>query len=145
MPYTGFDKDGFKAFAENDRPGPIQMLNLVKLRAEAQYDDGRKATGAEAYAAYGRESGPIFARLGGKIVWQGRMEQMLIGPDKAWDLCFIAEYPRVQAFVDMISDPDYRIAMAHRQAAVEDSRLIRMQPQDAGVNFGGAASEGSAL
>ena len=34
----------------------------------------------EAYAAYGRESGPVFARLGGKIVWRGRFELMLIGP-----------------------------------------------------------------
>ena len=60
--------------------GPIHMLNLVRLRAEAAYPDGRKATGAEAYAAYGRESGPVFERLGGRIVWQGRFELMLIGP-----------------------------------------------------------------
>ena len=50
------------------------------LRAQAAYPDGRKATGAEAYAAYGRESGPVFERLGGRIVWQGRFELMLIGP-----------------------------------------------------------------
>ena len=56
------------------------MLNLVRLRAQAAYPDGRKATGAEAYAAYGRESGPVFERLGGRIVWQGRFELMLIGP-----------------------------------------------------------------
>ena len=72
------------------------MLNLVRLRAEAAYPDGRKATGAEAYAAYGRESGPVFERLGGRIVWQGRFELMLIGPEaERWDHCFIAEYPSV--------------------------------------------------
>ena len=61
---------------------------------EAAYPDGRKATGAEAYAAYGRESGPVFERLGGRIVWQGRFELMLIGPqEERWDHCFIAEYP----------------------------------------------------
>ena len=70
------------------------MLNLVRLRAQARYPDGRQATGAEAYAAYGRDSAPVFARLGGRIVWRGAFEQMLIGPaEERWDHCFIAEYP----------------------------------------------------
>ena len=87
-------KEVFAQFKANDRPGPIHMLNLVRLRAQAAYPDGRKATGAEAYAAYGRESGPVFERLGGRIVWQGRFELMLIGPaEERWDHCFIAEYP----------------------------------------------------
>lgn len=137
MNHTAFDKERFQQFRDIDRPGPIHMLNLVKLRERAAYEDGREATGAEAYAAYGRESAPIFHRLGGRIVWRGNMELMLIGPgEKLWDLCFIAEYPNVQAFMEMIGDPDYRKAMAHRQAAVEDSRLIRMEPQDVGTNFG---------
>jgi len=113
------------------------MLNLVRLHAHARYPDGRKATGAEAYAAYGRESGPVFKRLGGRIVWQGRFELMLIGPSEGrWDHCFIAEYPSVEAFVEMIRDPVYREAVKHRQAAVEDSRLIRTAPLPAGETFG---------
>lgn len=127
----------FAAFRENDRPGPIHMLNLVRLRAEAAYPDGRKATGAEAYAAYGRDSGPVFARLGGRIVWQGGFELTLIGPQaEHWDKCFIAEYPSVGAFVEMIRDPVYREAVKHRQAAVEDSRLVRLQPLEPGRGFG---------
>ena len=130
-------KETFKAFRESDRPGPIHMLNLVRLHAQAKYPDGRKATGAEAYASYGRDSGPVFERLGGTIVWQGRFELMLIGPsDERWDLCFIAQYPSVAAFVEMIRDPVYREAVKHRQAAVEDSRLIRMAPLAPGKNFG---------
>lgn len=130
-------KQTFAAFRENDRPGPIHMLNLVRLHAQARYPDGRSATGAQAYAAYGRDSGPVFARLGGRIVWQGRFELMLIGPaQEHWDLCFIAEYPSVSAFVEMIRDPAYREAVKHRQAAVEDSRLIRLAPLQPGKNFG---------
>jgi uncharacterized protein (DUF1330 family) len=130
-------KETFARFRANDRPGPIQMLNLVRLRKRAAYPDGREASGAEAYAAYGRESEPVFTRLGGKIVWRGRFELMLIGPgDERWDLCFIAEYPSVQAFVEMVRDPAYREAVKHRQAAVKDSRLIRTAPGGAGVGFG---------
>jgi uncharacterized protein (DUF1330 family) len=135
--YIDPTKETFAKFRESDRPGPIHMLNLVRLRERAAYPDGRQASGAEAYAAYGRESGPVFTRLGGKVVWQGRFELMLIGPsDEHWDHCFIAEYPSVAAFVEMIRDPLYREAVKHRQAAVEDSRLIRLKPLPAGKTFG---------
>lgn len=126
----------FALFRAADRPGPIDMLNLVRLRARAAYPDGRAASGAEAYAAYGRESGPVFARLGGSIVWRGRFELMLIGPqDERWDVCFIARYPSVAAFVEMVRDPVYREAVKHRQAAVEDSRLIRLAAVEGGAGF----------
>jgi uncharacterized protein (DUF1330 family) len=130
-------KQAFAQFRENDRQGPIHMLNLVRLNAQARYADGRQVTGAEAYAACGRESRPVFARLGGRIVWQGKFELMLIGPsEERWDHCFIAEYPSVTAFVEMIRDPVYREAVKHRQAAVEDSRLIRLAPLSPGEGFG---------
>ena len=135
MGYTTFDKACYEAFKANDRDGPVHMLNLIKLREQADYADGRQATGAEAYAAYGRESAAIFAKLGGEIIWRGSMEQMLIGPEKQWDLCFIAAYPSVEAFASMHKFPEYRAAVEHRQAAVADSRLIRMAPQALGGNF----------
>src|SRR5690606_19489093 len=106
----------FRGLAEE---GPIHMLNLVCLREQAAYPDGRHASGDEAYRAYGRESGPIFRRVGGKIVWTGDFRLMLIGPgDERWDRCFIAEYPSGAAFVAMVKDSDYRRAVIHRQAAV---------------------------
>jgi len=130
-------KDVFAQFRRNDRAGPIHMLNLVRLRDRAAYPDGRTVSGAQAYAAYGRESGPVFTRLGGKIVWMGSFELMLIGPsEERWDHCFIAEYPSVSAFVEMIRDPLYREAVKHRQAAVADSRLIRLKPLAPGKSFG---------
>ena len=134
-------RETFAQFKALDRPGPIHMLNLVRFRDQAAYPDGRVATGAQAYAAYGRESFPVFSRLGGRIVWRGRFELMLIGPaEERWDECFIAEYPSVGAFVEMIRDPVYREAVKHRQAAVLDSRLVRMDPQAAGAGFGGTAA-----
>ena len=133
-------KETFAAFRADDRPDPIHMLNLVRFREKAAYPDGRNATGAEAYAAYGRDSYPVFSRLGGRVVWRGNFELMLIGPsDEKWDACFIAEYPSVSAFVHMIRDPIYREAVKHRQAAVLDSRLIRLTPVAAGLGFGGSS------
>ncbi|WP_417525146.1 DUF1330 domain-containing protein [Marinovum sp.] len=130
-------RESFAQFREMQRPGPVHMLNLVRLHDRARYQDGTEATGAEAYRAYARESGPVFERLGGRQVWVGRPELMLIGPsDERWDIAFIAEYPSVDAFVAMIRDPDYRLAVRHRQAAVATSRLIRMEPGRPGAHFG---------
>ena len=112
------------------------MLNLVELKEEAIYPDGSILTGVEAYKRYGKESEPVFKRLGGSIVWRGEMLIGLIGPgDEKWDICFIAEYPTVESFVLMQRDKTYQKAVVHRQIAVKTSRLIRMAPKQTGENF----------
>jgi uncharacterized protein (DUF1330 family) len=129
-------REKFGEFRRLTDDGPIHMLNLVRFRAKAAYPDGREASGAEAYAAYGRESLPIFNRVGGRIAWSGDFRLMLIGPEvERWDRCFIAEYPSAAAFVEMVKDPDYQKAVMHRQAAVDDSRLVRLSPRPAGTSF----------
>ena len=127
----------FEAFKGLPRDTPIHMLNLVRFRAQAAYPDGRGGTGAEAYAAYGRESSPVLSRVGGRIHWTGGIETVLIGPeDERWDAVFIAEYPTAGAFLAMVTDPEYQRAVIHRRAAVETSRLIRVKPGGAGAGFG---------
>ncbi|WP_417317206.1 DUF1330 domain-containing protein [Emcibacter sp.] len=124
--YMDPTEEDFKAFLALPKDQPIAMLNLVRFKERAEYDDGRQVTGAEAYGLYSRESGPIFARVGGSILWKGSPELMLIGPsEEKWDMAFIARYPDAAAFLEMIGDPAYRQAVRHRQAAVETSRLIR--------------------
>ena len=124
--YIDPGRDQFEAFKKLPRDAPIMMLNLLRFRDKAAYEDGREATGAEAYAEYGRASRPVFRRVGGEIVWRGKPELMLIGPnDKSWDLIFVARYPTAGAFLEMVTDPDYQLAVQHRQAALLDSRLIR--------------------
>jgi uncharacterized protein (DUF1330 family) len=136
--YVDPEREQFEAFKALPRDVPVMMLNLVLFRDQAVYPDGRIATGAEAYAAYGRESAPVFERVGGKIVWRGKPEVMLIGPkDKRWDLIFVARYPTAGAFLEMVTDPVYREAVKHRQAGVLDSRLIRTAEIGMGSGFAG--------
>ena len=136
--YIDPERDQFDAFKGLARDEPVMMLNPVRFREKAAYEDGRAATGAEAYAAYGKASGPVFRRVGGQIVWRGKPELMLIGPkDKHWDMIFVARYPTAGAFLEMVTDPDYRLAVKHRQAAVKDSRLIRTAEFEAGAGFSG--------
>ena len=135
-------REQFDAFKALPRDTPIQMLNLVRLKPKADYppdhpDHGKDLTGLDAYRAYGRTSGPVFARVGGRQIWAGRPETVVTGPtDERWDLAFIAEYPSAGAFLAMVTDPEYREHVKHRTAGVEDSRLIRLAPMTPGETFG---------
>ena len=134
--YIDPERHQFEAFKALPRDEPIMMLNLLRFREKAAYPDGREVTGAEAYDTYGAESAPVFHRVGGGIVWRGKQEVMLIGPEeKHWDLIFIARYPTAAAFLEMVTDPQYREAVKHRQAAVLDSRLIRTSEVATGQGF----------
>jgi hypothetical protein len=75
----------FDAFKALPRDTPIQMLNLIRLRAKAAYPEGHPNHGAnmsglEAYRAYGRTSAGVFARVGGRQIWSGKPEAVLMGP-----------------------------------------------------------------
>ncbi|MCY3995894.1 MAG: DUF1330 domain-containing protein [Rhodobacter sp.] len=132
----------FDTFKALPRDRPIEMLNLVRLRTRAHYPESHKLAGETvsgdmAYASYGRESAPILERLGGVIVWRGSFRSVLIGPEgERWDRMFIARYPSAHAFLAMVTDPDYRRAVVHRQAAVRTSRLVRCAPAEVGTGFG---------
>jgi uncharacterized protein (DUF1330 family) len=135
-------REQFNAFKALPRDTPIQMLNLVRLKAVADYPEGhanhgKGLSGLDAYRAYGRESAALFQRLGGRQIWAGRPEAVVTGPtDERWDLAFIAEYPNAGAFLAMVTDADYREIVKHRTAGVEDSRLIRLAPVTPGEGFG---------
>ncbi len=132
----------FEAFKALPRDRPIQMLNLIRLRPLADYpadhlNHGKDMTGLDAYRAYGRDSAEVFAKVGGEQIWVGRPQGVLTGPaDERWDLAFIAAYPNAGAFLAMVTDPAYREHVKHRQAAVADSRLIRLAPVAPGQGFG---------
>jgi uncharacterized protein (DUF1330 family) len=146
MPMGAIDpeRSQFDAFKALPRDQPIQMLNLVRVREVAAYPEGhpnagKGMSGREAYRAYGEDSGAVFQRVGAAQVWAGRPEVVVTGPlDERWDIAFIAFYPSAGAFLEMVTDPVYREAVKHRQAAVEDSRLIRMAPLTPGKVFGEA-------
>lgn len=130
------ERSQFEAFKALPRDQPILMLNLIKLKDKASYEDGADVSGAKAYEQYGKASAPIFQRVGGSIEWRGNPECVLIGPPgEAWDIAFIARYPAASAFLEMVTDAEYAKAVKHRQAAVADSRLIRMSETKPGEGF----------
>lgn len=127
-------RENFDRFKALPRDTPIHMLNLVRFRALAAYPDGhplagKGLTGREAYAEYMRTIRPVLERAGGHIVWKGLFESVVTGPAEwPWDESFVMAYPDAAAFMGMVKDPDYAPVVVHRQAAVEDSRLVRFAP-----------------
>jgi uncharacterized protein (DUF1330 family) len=132
----------FQAFKDLPRDTPIQMLNLLLYRDLAEYPEGHEHagkgwSGRRAYQEYGITSGPIFRRVGGSIVWRGRFETMVTGPEvREWHDGFVAHYPNAGAFFAMLKDSEYQLAVVNRTAALVDSRLIRFAPGEAGEGFG---------
>lgn len=141
MNYLNPTRAAFDLFKSLPRDQPIHMLNLLRYRELADYpaghsNAGKGWSGREAYREYGKASGPIFSRVGGSIVWRGNFMGMVTGPDEQeWEDGFVAAYPNAGAFLEMITDPDYRNAVVNRSAAVIDSRLMRFSPGEGGQGF----------
>jgi len=129
--YIDPSQDNWQSFKNLPRDRPIHMLNLIKFHEVAQYpaahpDHGKGITGREAYAVYARGFRSVAEKLGAKMVWQGELECVVTGPDGEWDEGFVMGYPNSTAFFAMVTDPAYKSdVVAHRTAAVKDSRLIR--------------------
>ena len=131
MPITP-NAEQFKAYAESDHDGEVVMLNLLKFKARA--DAGGADEGSSGSDAYGRYADAVIKMVearGGKLLWLGRADHVFIGDvdANAWDSVALVSYPNRQAFLDMISTPDYQEAHEHRSAGLEDTVLIACTPQ----------------
>jgi uncharacterized protein (DUF1330 family) len=118
-----------KGFDDNPDLGPIKMLNLVKLKDNAEYSDGRETnlSGLEAYMLYGEEVKKHLEKVGAKIVFSGPVSRLMIGDiDELWDLAAVAEYPNRAAMLKMITDPDYIESSAHREAGLKGQLNIEI-------------------
>lgn len=130
--YIDPEREQFELFKSLPRDTPILMLNMLRYKDIATYPEGHPLhdqglSGAEAYKEYMRTSGPVFAGVGGEMTPLGSYQCTVIGPvDERWDNLFIARYPNANAFLAMITDPDYQRAVVNRQAAIATSRLIRL-------------------
>ena len=111
-------REQFKELMAMDYNGPIMMINLLKFKKEG---------GREAYGRYEEGCREPLQRVGGKIATKpGEWLMTLVGDEK-WDLFFVAEYPSIDAFIELQRDKEYLAAVPHRNEAVEDSRLIAVK------------------
>jgi uncharacterized protein (DUF1330 family) len=67
---------------------------------------------------------------GGKVIWTGRPENVLIGDSDAddWDLVALVSYPSRAAFIDMVTSPKYEEAHTHRERGLDRTVLLACEP-----------------
>lgn len=110
------------AFADDGPPGPVVMINLLKFRAQAQYEDGRATTlsGREAYALYGAEVLKLVRARGGRLLYAGEITFCAVGQvDPLWDQVAIMEFPSRRALFEMAQSPEWQAISEHRTAGLE--------------------------
>jgi uncharacterized protein (DUF1330 family) len=113
--------DQFQALAASPDDGPVVMLNLLKFKPGSE----------ESYLRYGDAARAMIEERGGRLVWSGRAEQVLIGdPAADWDAVLLVEYPSRAAFIEMVSSPAYIEAHADREAGLERTIVVACSPTD---------------
>jgi len=107
----------FAALAARPADAPVVMVNLLKFKTHG---------GLESYLQYVREVAPHLERVGASIRYAGTAPAVVIGDGERpwWDAILIVEYPTPQAFIDMVTTPEYAKVHEHRAAALERGDLI---------------------
>lgn len=101
--------------------GPIFMVNLLKFKEKAEYEDGRETdlTGREAYQLYGRAVSQLITEYGGEVTFVGDVTFLAVGQvEELWDEIAIAKYPTRRDLFDMSSSAEWQEAAVHRAAGL---------------------------
>ncbi len=139
-------REQFTEFAHGTRDGEVVMINLLHFaRPEGSGTDADKeqatnastggtggtgSTGAGEYREYSDQVIKMVEARGGKVIWTGRPEQVLIGDSDAdeWDLVALVSYPSRSAFIDMVTSPKYEQAHTHRERGLDRTVLLACEP-----------------
>ncbi|OBJ14402.1 DUF1330 domain-containing protein [Mycobacterium colombiense] len=107
----------FAALAARPADVPVVMVNLLKFKPEG---------GLESYLQYGREVAPHLQRVGATLRYAGGAPSVVIGDGERpwWDAILVVEYPNPQAFIDMVTTPEYAKVHEHRAAGLDRGDLI---------------------
>ena len=110
-------REQIAALAARPADAPVVMVNLLKFKQPG---------GLERYLQYGQGVAPHLELVGGKVRYGGAAPTVVIGDGERpwWDAILIVEYPTPQAFIDMVTTPEYAEVHEHRAAALERGDLI---------------------
>ncbi len=119
--------DQIQALLKSDLSGPIAMLNLLKFKEHAEYEDGRetKLSGREAYGLYGAQMAPFVASKGGRLLHGSAAHFLMIGDGELeWDTVAIMEYPSKEDFAKIVGAPEVAEFAVHRTAGLAHQLLV---------------------
>ena len=105
------------ALAVRPADEPVLMVNLLKFKTNG---------GLESYLRYAQEVTPHLQRVGATVRYAGTAPGVVIGDGEQpwWDAILVVEYPTPQAFLDMVTTPEYTKVHEHRAAGLERGDLM---------------------
>lgn len=101
--------------------GPIFMVNLLKFKQKAEYEDGRATnlSGREAYMIYAKTATDLLPKFGGQALFAADVTFLMLGHvEELWDEVAIATYPDRAAVINMAMSEEWRAAAVHRTAGL---------------------------
>lgn len=113
--------------------GPIFMVNLLKFKEKAEYEDGRATdlSGRDAYMIYGRAVTEILPKFGGKAIFAADVTFLSLGKaEELWDEVAIAMYPKRADMVRMSMSAEWQAAAVHRTAGLKGQLNIETVLQE---------------
>ena len=114
-------EEQIKGFFEPGADGPIYMINLLKFKDRAEYEDGRatELSGQQAYGIYAEAVQGLLERVGGTAGFHADVQRLMLGEvEDLWDSVAIAQYPSRAAMMEMIQLPEYAEIAVHRSAGL---------------------------
>jgi uncharacterized protein (DUF1330 family) len=115
------DPERMAKMMEPGPDGPIIMVNLLKFKEKAEYEDGRETdlSGRQAYMIYGAAVSDLLKQFGGRVLFAGDVTHLMIGKvEELWDEVALAEYPNRAALVAMSRSEEMREISVHRSAGL---------------------------
>lgn len=97
------EPEQFQELMQGPQETPVVMVNLLSFKKEA---DGDKAgmSGEESYRLYGENMRKYVESKGGRFIWMGQVDSMVIGESDAdFQVIALVEYPSRKAFVEIAS------------------------------------------
>ena len=114
-------KEQIQGFLEPAAEGPICMVNLLKFKIQAEYEDGRETalTGREAYELYENGVKKLLQGIGGGIGFEGDVERLTLGEvEELWDVVALAVWPSRQVMLEVMQSPEMQEISVHRSAGL---------------------------
>ena len=115
------NKEQIQGFLEPGPEGPICMVNLLKFKVRAEYEDGRETdlTGREAYELYEKGVKKLLESIGGGIGFEGDVERLMLGEvEELWDVVALAVWPSRQVMFEVMQSPEMQEISVHRSAGL---------------------------
>lgn len=117
-------REQIEELMEGPADQPVVMINLLRFKPRGDASEG-DVSGRQAYGRYAEQMQKVVEGQGGRFLWAGRVDSMVIGEDDpGFHVAALVEYPSRQAFLEIVQSERVRQIGEHRSAGLESQWLL---------------------